>query len=157
MAHEHTGDVLTALTDQTLAAAIRDEGPVVVDFWAPGCPPCTVLARTLTDLAREFDGRVRFATVNADDSPRSTVAYRIMATPTVLVFSGGAVVDSFVGARPKSALRQLLPRHTEPTSEVAVAGPSDGRQGPRDARHSRVASRRRRQRDGSVGSAVQTM
>jgi thioredoxin 1 len=119
MAHENTGGVLTALTDQTLAAAIRGEGPVVVDFWAPGCPPCTVLAGTLTDLAREFDGRVTFATVNADDNPRSTVVYRIMATPTVLVFSGGAVVDSFVGTRSKSALRQLLLRHTGPTAPAA--------------------------------------
>jgi thioredoxin 1 len=77
------------------------------------------LARTLADLADEFDGRMTFATVNADDNPRSTVAYRVMATPTVLVFSGGVVVDSFVGSRPRATVRQILLRHVEAAATSA--------------------------------------
>jgi thioredoxin 1 len=114
MADHLTTEGMITLTDQTMPAAVRDQRRLlVVDFWAPACPPCRILARTLTDLAGELGDRVTFAEINADDSPRSTVAYRIMSTPTVLVFDRSALVDAFVGARPKTAVRQVLLRHLE--------------------------------------------
>jgi thioredoxin 1 len=103
------------VNDETIGPLVRDDQrPVVVDFWAPGCPPCRMLARTLAELAGEFGERVTMAEINVHDNPQSTVAYRVMATPTLMVFRGGEVVDTLVGARPKSVLRDLLERHLVP-------------------------------------------
>jgi thioredoxin 1 len=114
MAEPRTTDDLITLTDQDLEATVRPDGRLVaVDFWAHGCPPCRMLARTLREVAPEFRDRVTFAAINTDDNPLSTMAYRVMATPTVLLFHRGAVVDAFVGARPKAAVRQFLLSHLE--------------------------------------------
>jgi thioredoxin 1 len=80
------------------------------------------LSRVLAELTAEFGDDVVFTEINADDNPRSTIEYRIMATPTVLVFQGGAVVESFVGARPRSAVRELVRRHLA-NARGATTGP----------------------------------
>jgi thioredoxin 1 len=100
---------LTALTDETFAATVRDSRvPVVVDFWAEWCPPCGPMARHLADLAGEFEDRLLIAKVNADENPETTRHYRVMSMPTLLFFERGAVVNSLVGLRPKAVLRQAL-------------------------------------------------
>jgi thioredoxin 1 len=100
---------LTILTDATIAGTIRDSRvPMVVDFWAEWCPPCGPMARTLTELAGEFEGRLLIAKINSDENPSTTLLYRVMSMPTLLFFDGGAPVRSLVGMRPKSVLRQAL-------------------------------------------------
>jgi thioredoxin len=110
---------LTILTDATFAATVignpnyakegRDSRvPVVVDFWAEWCPPCGPMARHLAELAGEFEGRLLIAKVNADENPETTRLYRVLSMPTLLFFDRGAVVNSLVGLRPKSVLRQAL-------------------------------------------------
>ena len=102
-------DSLTTVTDATFAETVLGSPlPVLVDFWAEWCPPCRPMARTLAELAPEFAGEIVFATLNADQNPEATRRYRVLSMPTLLFFSGGVVVNSIVGLRPKAGLRQAL-------------------------------------------------
>jgi thioredoxin 1 len=100
---------LITVTDATFAETVlAAELPFVVDFWADWCPPCRPMARTLAELAPEFEGRLLIGKINADENPESTRAYRVMSMPTLLFFNSGVVTASLVGARPKSILRAAL-------------------------------------------------
>ena len=99
-------DLLIKVTDDTFEALVlRSELPIVVDFWAEWCPPCGPIARTLAELAGEMRGEVLFAKINSDENPEATRRYRVMSLPTMLLFRGGEVTRTVVGARPKSHLR----------------------------------------------------
>jgi thioredoxin 1 len=101
--------MLGTVTDESFAEQVlASERPVAVDFWAPWCAPCKVMSRNLTELAGEFGDQIALVEINADDNPITTRTYRVMAMPTLLVFSHGEVVASVVGARPKTQLRQVL-------------------------------------------------
>jgi thioredoxin 1 len=109
-----TGSVVT-VTDATFAEVVlAADRPVVVDFWADWCPPCKAISRSLAELAEEFGDRMAVATLDVDANPETTRAYQILAMPTLLVFSGGEVVGSLVGARPKAHLRHALEEHLSP-------------------------------------------
>ena len=84
---------------------------VVVDFWAVWCGPCKMIAPHVAALAKEFAGRALVGKLNVDENPRTAGQYGIMSIPTLLIFSGGKVVDQIVGAQPAAALRQRLERH----------------------------------------------
>ncbi|GIG61645.1 thioredoxin [Longispora fulva] len=108
----HATDLLVTVTDETFAATVlAADRPVVVDFWAEWCPPCRKISVSLAELAEEFDGRLDFVALNSDDNPRTTRDYGVMSLPTLLVFRGGEVVGSLVGARPKGYLRDKLGAH----------------------------------------------
>jgi len=85
--------------------------PVLVDFWAPWCHPCRMLAPTIDQIATEYDGRVRVGKVNSDENPQVSIQYRIEGLPTLLVFKNGQVVDSIVGAQPKDRITAKLNAH----------------------------------------------
>ena len=102
-------DVLLTVEDTTFDDLVLSSNlPVLVDFWAPWCPPCGPYSKVVAELAEEFRGRMVMATLNSDDNPTSRMAYGVMAMPTVLVFRDREVVLSLVGARSKSALRKAL-------------------------------------------------
>ncbi len=104
---------LNAVTDATFdQVVLQSRLPVLVDFWAEWCPPCRPMARTLAELAPEFAGEIVFTTLNADENPEATRRYRVLSMPTLLLFKRGLVVNSIVGARPKSILRQALTAST---------------------------------------------
>jgi thioredoxin 1 len=98
------------LTDATFQQAVNGPGPVLVDFWAPWCGPCRMVAPSVEQLAREFGGRAVVAKLNVDENPATQRRYQIMSIPTLYIFKNGQVVDQIVGAQPFGVLQQRLAR-----------------------------------------------
>jgi len=97
------------VTDDTFDAVVLGSRlPVVIDFWADWCPPCRPVAKIVAELAEEFRGQITVAKINSDANPEVTRTYRVMSMPTLLFFRQSVVVNSIVGARPKSYFRQAL-------------------------------------------------
>jgi thioredoxin 1 len=87
---------------------LKAKVPVLVDFWAPWCGPCRMVAPIVEELAEEYGDRVRFLKMNTDDNAKTASAYGIHAIPTLLVFKGGQPVGQVVGFRPKSDLKKVI-------------------------------------------------
>lgn len=87
---------------------IKSPTPVFVDFWAPWCGPCLMVAPVVEELAKEMAGKVKFVKVNVDDSPLTASKYGIMSIPTLLLIKGGQVVNQQVGAVPKQMLKGMI-------------------------------------------------
>ncbi len=107
-----TSDHPITLSDATFDQVIgRSDKPVLVDFWAPWCGPCRMIAPTVEQLAREFAGRAVVAKLNVDDNPRAAERFDVRGIPTLMIFKGGRVAERLVGAQPAAVLRQALARH----------------------------------------------
>jgi thioredoxin 1 len=87
--------------------------PVVVDFWAPWCGPCKMVAPILDKLATEFAGKVVIAKVNTDDNPQWAGQFGVQGIPTMLFISGGKIVHRQVGALPERMLREAVGQFLE--------------------------------------------
>jgi thioredoxin 1 len=103
-----TGHPVTVTDANFEQEVLRSPIPVVVDFWAPWCGPCRMVAPTLDKLAREWNGRVKIAKVNVDENPRVAGSYQVQSIPTMMVVKGGQVADRWAGALPEAALRARL-------------------------------------------------
>ena len=87
---------------------VKSAIPVLVDFWAPWCGPCKMIAATIEELAREYEGKVKVCKLNTDENPDSASTYRISAIPTILLFKGGKLVQELVGLQSKDELKRRL-------------------------------------------------
>jgi len=87
---------------------LQSEVPVLVDFWAPWCGPCKMIAPVLDALAAEYAGRVRIVKLDIDQNPNTALAYQVRSIPLLLVFKNGQIVARQIGATGQAQLRQML-------------------------------------------------
>ena len=97
------------LTDGTFKSEVVDSSlPVLVDFWAPWCRPCKMVAPIVDELAQEYDGRLKVGKVDVDVAQKVAGEFGIRSIPTLLLFKEGKVADQVVGAVPKKHLEQKI-------------------------------------------------
>lgn len=101
-----------AVTDANFKAEVLDsEVPVLVDFWAPWCGPCRMVAPVVDEIAAQYAEKVKVVKVNTDENSATATEYGIRSIPTLMIFKGGQKVDMVVGAVPKSTLSDTLQKY----------------------------------------------
>jgi len=98
-------------TDSSFDQLVTSETPVLVDFWAEWCMPCRRIAPTVEALATEYVGKLTVAKLNVDENPAVPMRLGIRSIPTLLLFKGGAVVDTVIGAVDKDTIRKMVDKH----------------------------------------------
>ena len=103
---------LQEVNDQNFKTEVLDTDlPVLVDFWAPWCGPCRLIAPVVEELAKEYDGKLKVVKLNTDDNPQTGTQYPISGIPSLLLFKGGQVADQLVGAVPKNRIQDMVSQH----------------------------------------------
>ncbi|NJL84545.1 MAG: thioredoxin [Chloroflexaceae bacterium] len=101
-----------AVTDASFKEDVLDsETPVLVDFWAPWCGPCRMVAPVVEEIADQYKGRVKVVKLNTDENPSIASQYGIRSIPTLMIFKDGQRVDMVVGAVPKTTLANTLEKY----------------------------------------------
>nr|WP_285699355.1 thioredoxin [Actinomadura sp. NBRC 104412] len=103
--------MLTLTKDTFDAQALHADKPVLVEFWAEWCPPCTMLAPILDEIAIDYADRLTVGKINGDDHPEIVARYGVMGFPTLILFRDGEPVHRIVGAKPKRLLLSDLAHH----------------------------------------------
>lgn len=102
-------DQILQVTDESYQEdVLESELPVLVDFWAPWCGPCRMVAPTVEALADEYDGRLRVAKVNTDENPKTPGTLGIRGIPTLIFYVDGEEIERVVGVRPKEDLAKTI-------------------------------------------------
>lgn len=95
------------LTESDFEATLS-EGVSLVDFWAPWCGPCRMIAPVIEELAEDYDGKAKICKVNTDEEQEIAVKFGIRSIPTIMFFKNGEMVDQVVGAQSKAALAEKI-------------------------------------------------
>lgn len=97
------------VTDATFdGEVIKNDLPTLVDFWAPWCGPCRMVAPIVGELSEEFAGKVNFVKMNTDENPQVPTKFGIRSIPSLLIFKNGELKDTVVGYRPKNDIKKRI-------------------------------------------------
>jgi thioredoxin 1 len=100
------------VTDSTFKQEVLESNvPVLVDFWAPWCGPCRMVAPVVEEIALQYEGKVKVVKVNTDENPQVASTYGIRSIPTLMIFKDGQKVDMVVGAVPKTTVANTLEKY----------------------------------------------
>jgi len=101
-----------AVTDSSFDTdVLGSEVPVLVDFWAPWCGPCRMVAPVVDEIAEQYAGKIKVVKLNTDENPNVATQYGIRSIPTLMIFKDGQRVDVVVGAVPKTTLANTLEKY----------------------------------------------
>jgi thioredoxin 1 len=101
-----------SVTDSSFKEEVLESNiPVLVDFWAPWCGPCRMVAPVVEEIAQQYEGQLKVVKVNTDENPQIAGQYGIRSIPTLMIFKDGVKVDMVVGAVPKTTLANTLEKY----------------------------------------------
>jgi len=101
-----------AVTDASFEQdVLKSDLPVLIDFWAPWCGPCRMVAPIVDEIATEFEGKIKVFKLNTDENPNVASQYGIRSIPTLMIFKGGQKVNTVVGAVPKTTLSSTISKY----------------------------------------------
>ncbi|OGS41705.1 MAG: thioredoxin [Euryarchaeota archaeon RBG_16_62_10] len=99
---------ISYLTDATFDSTVKSSPRLVVDFWAPWCGPCRMMAPTFEGLAKAYKGKVVFAKLDTDQSPKTAMSLGINSIPTLIFYKDGQQVERLIGARPRADIEAVV-------------------------------------------------
>jgi len=99
---------VTITDDNFSTEVINSDQPVLIDFWAVWCGPCKMIAPIVEELAGEYEGKLKVGKLDVDNNQQSAIKYGVRSIPTLLIFKGGKVVETIIGAVPKVHIKQKL-------------------------------------------------
>jgi thioredoxin 1 len=104
-------DGTVQLTDANFDGVVKGNEKLLIDCWAPWCGPCKMLAPTFEALAKDYQGKLVFAKLDTDESPKTAMSLGIQSIPTLILFKDGKQVERMTGAHPRASIEALIKKH----------------------------------------------
>lgn len=102
---------IVEVTDANFQSTVSSSEKLIVDCWAPWCGPCRMLTPTIEALAKDYKGKITFAKMDTDQSPKTAMALGIHSIPTIIFFKGGKQVERMTGAHPRANIENVIKKH----------------------------------------------